>query len=342
MDLTIGILSGGKSSRMGADKANLVYNNKTFLKNLIDEFKRYPIIISNNNPDNDIEGFKIVRDKYESIGPMAGILEILKEAKTDNVFIVGVDMQFMNCEVAEFLRTYISSDNKIITFEDDGRLNPLGSIYPKSISPVLEDRIRNGKYKLMGLLYDEDAKRVPIVYSKFDSKILSNINYPSQYKKLLGNNIICICGTKNSGKTTFISNVINTLSLEGYKIKYIKHDGHDFTIDEDRDSNIAFLNGAMTTVVYSDNKYQILGKPSKSIEYFLKDSMEYDLVIIEGLKDSDFNKYEIVRKDNSKEIASKGPLKAVITDLDKNFFDVDTFELNDVRKFVEYLKKEYL
>lgn len=342
MDLTIGILSGGKSIRMGADKAKLLYKNKTFLENLVDEFKGYPIIISNNNSDTDIEGYKIVRDKYENIGPIAGILEILKEAETENVFIVGVDMQFMTLEVAEFLSTYASSDNRIITIEHDGKLNPLGSIYPKSIIPILEKRITNKEYKLMDLLYDEDAKRVPLKYSKFDSIILSNINYPSQYKKLIDNNIICICGKKNSGKTTFISNVINLLSAEGYRIKYIKHDGHDFTVDEDRDSNIAFINGAMITVVYSDYKYQIMGKPSKDIEYFLKESNYYDLVIIEGLKDSNFNKYEIVRKGNSNETISSGHLKGVITDLDKKQFDVETYDLNDARKFVEHLKNEYL
>lgn len=342
MDLTIGILSGGKSTRMGADKAKLLYKNKTFLENLVDEFKCYPIIISNNNPDTDIAGYKIVRDKYENIGPISGILEILKEAETENVFIVGVDMQFMTLEVAEFLSTYMSTENRIITFEDNGKLNPLGSIYPKNIIPVLEERISNQEYKLMDLLYDEDAKKVPLKYSKFNSIILSNINYPSQYKKLLDDNIICICGRKNSGKTTFISNVINLLSTEGYKIKYIKHDGHDFTLDEDRDSNIAFLNGAITTVVYSDYKYQIVEKPSKSVEYFLKDSREYDLVIIEGLKDSNFNKYEIVRKGNSNEIISSGHLKGIITDLEKKQFDVETFDLNDASKFVEYLKKEYL
>lgn len=342
MDLTIGILSGGKSIRMGADKAKLIYKNKTFLENLLDEFKNYPIIISNNNPDMDIEGYKIVRDKYENIGPISGILEILKEAETENVFIVGVDMQFMNREAAEFLSTYVSCENRIITFEDKGKLNPLGAIYPKSITPVLEDRINNQQYKLMDLLYDEDAKRVPLNYSKFNTIILSNINYPSQYKRLTGDNIICICGKKNSGKTTFISKVINLLSEEDYRIKYIKHDGHDFTVDEDRDSNIAFFNGANASAVYSDNKYQILGKPSKEIDYFLKDSRDYDLVIIEGLKDSNFNKYEIIRKGNSNEIISSGPLKAVITDIDKNNFDKDTFDLNDVGKFVEYLKEEYL
>lgn len=342
MNLTIGILAGGKSSRMGYDKAKLQYNNKTFLENLVDEFKDYPIIISNNNSDNLIEGYKIVRDKYKDIGPISGILEILKEAKTENVFIVGVDMQFIRCEVAEFLSTYISNENRIITFEHEGKLNPLASIYPKSIVPVIENRIEEKKYKLMELLYDENAKRVPLNFSKFKSNILSNINYPSQYKKLLNDNIVCICGAKNSGKTTFISKVINMLSSEGYKVKYIKHDGHDFILEDDRDSNIAFLNGAYSSVVYSDYKYQIIEKSSKDINYFLKDSNDYDLVLIEGLKDSNFNKYEIVREGNSKKTVSSYPLKAVITDLNKNNFEVDTFELNDVRKFVEYLKKEYL
>ena len=86
----------------------------------------------------------------------------------------------------------------------------------------------------------------------------------------------------------------------------------------------------------------IIEKASKEINFFLKDSNDYDLVLIEGLKDSNFNKYEIVREGNSKKTVSSYPLKAVITDLNKNNFDVDTFELNDVRKFVEYLKKEYL
>ncbi|MDO5018321.1 MAG: molybdopterin-guanine dinucleotide biosynthesis protein B [Lagierella massiliensis] len=340
MKITVGILSGGKSSRMGKDKASLLYNNKSFLYNMIKKFQNYPIIISNNDSNLDIKGYKIVRDKYREIGPISGILEILKASKTEYVFIIPVDMQLMDCDLIEYLYTYISPKNKIICIEDK-QIHPLAALYSKSLIPILEKMIQSENYRLMDILKNEYSKIVPLKYSKFSPDILFNINYPWQYKNLIKNNIISISGTKNSGKTTFISKIIRKLSAEGYKIKYIKHDGHDFDLNESRDSNIAFKSGAISSIVFSDFKYQLVESSKKQIQEFLKDSIDYDLVIIEGLKNSDIDKFEVIRSENSSEIVSKNPI-GIITDKKLNFNHKNIFDLNNEEEFIVYLKSYYL
>ncbi len=342
MDISVGILAGGKSQRMGVDKATLIYKGNTFLDNLIGKFNDYDIIVSSNSTDIDLKNIRIVKDHYSDVGPISGILEILKAAKNEYVFIVGIDMQLIDKDIINFLKTYISQENNIICLEDKGNLNPLGAIYSKSLIKKIENNIQSQNYRLKDLILETGAKIVPLKFSRFSYKTLSNINYPYQYKALNHGNIISICGVKNSGKTTFISKVIKELSNEGYSIKYVKHDGHDFLLEDLTDSNIIFNSGAICTVVYSRSKYELISREKKDIKYFLEDAKKYDLVFVEGLKNSKLPKFEVLRKGNSEDLISSEPIIGVITDNAIEITEKKQFDLNDIRGFVNYIKENYL
>ena len=43
--------------------------------------------------------------------------------------------------------------------------------------------------------------------------------------------IYCICGEKNSGKTTLVTELIPLLAQRGCLVATVKHDGHDFEPD---------------------------------------------------------------------------------------------------------------
>ncbi|WP_300411003.1 molybdopterin-guanine dinucleotide biosynthesis protein B [Lagierella sp.] len=342
MEITVGILAGGRSKRMGVDKTNLIYNGSTFLDNLLYKFKDYDIIVSSNKTDLDLPNVEIVRDNYSDIGPISGILEILKASKNEYVFIVGIDMQLIDADILEFLKTYISAENKLICLDDHGKTNPLGAIYSRSLVKKIQDNIELEDFRLMDLLSKDYTKIVPISFTRFSPDIMSNINYPSQYKALTNGNIISICGAKNSGKTTFISKVIRQLNKEGYLIKYIKHDGHDFTLENLTDSNIIYNSGAFSSVVYSSSKYELIERQKKDIDFFLQDAKKYDFVIIEGLKNSSFPKFEVIRNHNTNQLISQEPILGIITDFTNRFNEKKHFDLNNILEFTNYIKENYL
>lgn len=105
--------------------------------------------------------------------------------------------------------------------------------------------------------------------------------------------VYVICGYKNSGKTTLITKLIPLLNQKGYKVATIKHDGHDFVGDvPGTDSYRHKTTGAYGTAVFSENRFQIVKEipgitESDLMEFF----PEADIILIEGLKNSQYPKY---------------------------------------------------
>ena len=344
MNIGIGILAGGKSSRMDVDKSQLIYKNNTFLNNLIEEFKEFKTIVSiNRKIDLNKKNITLVEDEYKDIGPIGGILEILKASDHKYNFIVGVDMQNINLEIMEYIYQFISSDHNIYSIKTAEGLNPLGAIYSKDLIPALEKRIINGNYKLMNLLKEDYSKIIDLKYTVFKDELYYNINNKKDYSKLTKNNIISICGRKNSGKTTFICKLVSKLKSMGYTVGVIKHDGHDFTLENSTDTGKYYNAGANSIGIFSNTKYMLLENKNIDILKLTDEFRDMDLIIIEGLKNSDFHKFEVIRKENSKDKICKKTLKGIITDID-DFNDEGeiVFDLNNVEEFSEYIAHNYI
>ena len=109
-DFTGVVLAGGKSSRMGTDKADLVLKNKTLLHNACDLLKdagAKNILISRNiiNPlkssshysPSDYPSEKYVKDIYPNSGPLGGIYSTLIATEHD-LLIIAVEVHFQSAK----------------------------------------------------------------------------------------------------------------------------------------------------------------------------------------------------------------------------------------------------
>ena len=153
--------------------------------------------------------------------------------------------------------------------------------------------------------------------------------------------LFAICGCKNSGKTTLISKIIERLSLLGYKVATIKHDGHDFQGDvEGTDTFKHRQHGAYGTAIFSNNKFMVIKDQKETNENQLaKLFTEDDIIILEGSKNSIHPKYEMVRKGNSKKpIGNRINLLVILSDID-DIDDIEkvskTIDLNNTDLIVE-------
>lgn len=122
--------------------------------------------------------------------------------------------------------------------------------------------------------------------------------------------IVVICGIKNSGKTTLMTKVIQNLSNRGYKVATIKHDGHDFEPDvPGTDSYHHQKAGAYGSAVFSKHRFLITKQVSDRDEMELEKSLieafpEADVILIEGLKNSSYEKIEVIRSVNGNQPVS--------------------------------------
>lgn len=105
-DITGIILAGGKSSRMGQNKALLDFKGKTVIEHVISTvsnlFNRV-IIITNSPADYTHLGFEIFTDFYANLGPLAGIHSGLVNSKTERNFIISCDIPLVTSDVINYI-----------------------------------------------------------------------------------------------------------------------------------------------------------------------------------------------------------------------------------------------
>ena len=137
--------------------------------------------------------------------------------------------------------------------------------------------------------------------------------------------VLAVSGVHNRGKTTLLEKLLPVLRSRGLKVGVIKHDGHDFTPDvPGTDSYRLREAGAEGVAVFSGNRYLLTEKFRLNEQDLLAlfERHGYDLVLMEGFKESGWPKIEVVRSAISKEPASLEPL-AVVGDVPGADFALD-------------------
>jgi len=139
-DITAIILAGGKSKRMGKEKALLHIGEKTIIEILVERLKSlFPnIILSTNNPESfTFLKIRMVEDFYKNVGPLGGIHAGLTESETEKNFIISCDLPLMSTELIDYICNY-KTDKKIIVCKTGDYIEPTFGIYSKEIVEELE------------------------------------------------------------------------------------------------------------------------------------------------------------------------------------------------------------
>lgn len=149
MHITGIILAGGKSKRMGRDKALLKLDGQTLLGRAVKLCQQNcsEIIISSNNPSHQFPDLPIINDEIENCGPLGGITSCLKHAKHDWCFVVSVDSPFVEPEFVTFLKTQTNTFDAIVPFTEKGK-EPLVALYNRSVLPVAKSLIVQKQFRM--------------------------------------------------------------------------------------------------------------------------------------------------------------------------------------------------
>ena len=152
--------------------------------------------------------------------------------------------------------------------------------------------------------------------------------------------IAVVCGVKNSGKTTLLTGLVKNLTDRGLKTAVIKHDGHDFECDiKGTDSFRMKEAGAYGTAVFSSYRIFIhkTGTGEKD-EELIGMFPEADVILIEGMKESEHSKIEVIRKEISKMPVSnpKGRF-LIVTDWESEIYDEPVMRFDQVEEIADRL-----
>lgn len=131
------IMAGGRSRRMGNDKATLRLGERTLLQRLADRvqplFAR--VVVSVREPRPDIELPQIC-DQHPDAGPLAGLCAALEQAGTPWIFAVATDMPFVAPALIELLAARRAGFDAVVPLVA-GHPQPLAAFYSsRCLAPV--------------------------------------------------------------------------------------------------------------------------------------------------------------------------------------------------------------
>lgn len=153
------ILAGGRGSRLGyREKALLPVGNRTILEQTIEVLTGITdeVIVSVRDVIQQkllsgiTQGIDIVIDHYHDVGPLAGILEGMRAAEGEYVFISGCDMPYLDSGVVQLLFDRAQGHDAAIPVWENENLEPLHAVYRASPMAIETEKaiLRNDTFVL--------------------------------------------------------------------------------------------------------------------------------------------------------------------------------------------------
>ena len=170
------LLTGGKSTRMGTDKASLPFGNGTLLTVQLEKFRALGItdVLISGYGDGQIP------DDVPGCGPLGGLAACLKRIRGGCALVLSIDVPLV--PEAE-LRGLLEAHTGGVTLLRHGeRSEPLIAVYDAALGETADRLLRAGKRAVWSLL-DEAACRV--LDTDADERRFLNCNTPEDYQKAL-------------------------------------------------------------------------------------------------------------------------------------------------------------
>lgn len=163
------ILAGGKSSRIGEDKAFLEFEGKRLVEWVITSLKEVgeEIIIVANEPEKfNSLGLKVVKDVLPGIGPLVGLYSGLLSSHLEYNFVCGTDMPFLSPSLIKYMLGQGQGCDVVLP-RIGSRVEPLCAVYKRSCLSSIAEVIKEGEKLSLRSFFD----RVKIRYIKEDEVI---------------------------------------------------------------------------------------------------------------------------------------------------------------------------
>lgn len=179
-NITVQIMAGGQSSRMGRDKALVTLGGKTLLERAVEHWRDWgnALFLSVGAEDREQlapAGTVPVFDRYPGFGPLGGLHGGLLRCETDFLLLCAVDMPFLTPEQGETLVASIGQADACV-YTLDERPQPLFGLYRTTCLSVAQLLLERGESRMMRLLEMVHTVRVPAE----DWEAFRNLNTPGE------------------------------------------------------------------------------------------------------------------------------------------------------------------
>ena len=358
-NISLLIIAGGKSSRLGRDKRFIEVGGVGLLENILRksaalDFAEKFLCVEENLPVLKLLaekfGAKLLIDTVKNSGPMAGLANGLGKIKTDWAFAISADMPFFDFEILKPLTKNFSAAQAIIP-EVGGRRQMLAAFYKKILSEFFSQELSDGQRKIFAAI-----KKIPHKIAELScEEIFFNVNTRADLRLARGRAenlsrttpvISIVAPTSGTGKTTFIERLIKIFSAQGIKIGVIKSDAHGFNLDVEGKDSYKFQSAGAKSVALVSPKGWFMIQQTAERENFLsvaEKMSDVDLILTESRTHGTFPAISLWR--GKGEVIADEKISAIFTSEPKTSDEIYQFDIDDTaaaERICKFLSGKFL
>ncbi len=288
--MAVALLAGGRSRRMGHDKALAAFAGATLiewsLERLAPAFPFVFVVAKDVARFRDL-GVPVVADARAAESPTVGVYTAVAASPSSRTLCLSCDIPFVTTALLEELARRPSSFDAVVPRDGSG-LQPLCAVYGRRTLAALEQMLDADERRIDRVFERVRTDYVDVADGRFGDprELFFNVNTPADLEAArrraerlapgrpaapgasppaahLAPSVldflsraplptVSIMGKKKSGKTTVLVGVIEELSRRGRRVAAVKHDMHGFELDvAGTDTDRLRRAGAVVTAISS-------------------------------------------------------------------------------------------
>ena len=186
--VTAFVLAGGKSRRMGSDKALLELYGRPLLEHMLELARSVcPQVCVVGNPEKFSRLAPVIPDLYAGQGPLAGIHAGLTHSETNLNLILGVDLPFLEADFLSYLISQSRTSGSVVTVPvADGFAQTLCAVYRREFAELAGRALRAGRNKVDAIFPQTSVRQVfdeELVKAGFGPGMFRNVNTPEDWRQ---------------------------------------------------------------------------------------------------------------------------------------------------------------
>ncbi len=189
MSVSAAIMAGGKSRRMGQDKAWIELDGEPLIRRVANVLAQVAdeVIVVANDPKYRSLGLRVVPDRYPDGGALGGIATGVSAATFDRVLVAACDMPFLLAEVWRVLLDHRYEADVVIP-KIGGELETLHALYTRACVAPMERALAAGKMRVISFF--DEVRVQPIEERELrvadpTLRSFTNVNTPEELATLL-------------------------------------------------------------------------------------------------------------------------------------------------------------
>jgi molybdopterin-guanine dinucleotide biosynthesis protein A len=176
------LLAGGKSSRMGRDKAFLEFDGQPLWRRQMEKLGQLSPeqIMLSGPPRNEWSHYDVISDEVENAGPLAGVAAALGKCTTPHLVVLAVDLPMMTANFLQSLLALCRGHRGAVSRNENG-YEPLAAVYPAGCAFLANVALRSGDFSMQNFVRKGTQEKwlVERKISAAEAPLFTNLNSPA-------------------------------------------------------------------------------------------------------------------------------------------------------------------